>query len=47
MLWDITYDPGGNRAVFFHAKLSDGMLEVPPDEASALATLGNVKEGAA
>ena len=47
MLWDIAYASGRNRAVFFRARLSDGVLDVPPDEAAALATLGNVKGGAA
>src|ERR1017187_3653477 len=29
MLWDIVFRPGGNRAVFFDAKLEHGVLSVP------------------
>jgi len=29
MLWDILYQPSGNRAIFFEAELTHGVLEVP------------------
>lgn len=29
MLWDIHYEPGGNRPIFFDAALKDGVLEIP------------------
>jgi CRISPR-associated protein Cas5d len=40
MLWDIEYAPDGNRARFFAAKLLHGVLEVPDDPESTLATVG-------
>ena len=47
MLWDIVHEPKGKRAVFFHAKLANGIMEAPPDEPAALATLRNAKGGVA
>lgn len=29
MLWDIEYSPDGNKALFFNAKLIDGVLSIP------------------
>jgi len=37
MLWDITYGPEGNRAVFFPAVLEEGVLNVPADADVAFA----------
>ena len=39
VLWDIAFGPGTNHAIFFDASLRRGVLEVPPDAESALATL--------
>ncbi len=39
MLWDINFSSQGNVPVFFDARLQNGVLEVPLDAASALATL--------
>jgi len=40
MLWDIAYDPKrGNRPIFFHAQMRDGVIDVPPTAAKALETL--------
>jgi len=48
MLWDIDYGPEANRPVFFAASLEQGVVEVPPDAATAEATLtaAAVKGGA-
>lgn len=35
MLWDVVYEPAGNRPVFFKADLRDGVLEVPLTEDEA------------
>ena len=42
MLWDVVYRPGGNRAVFFDARLEQGVLEVPvePPQLAALRAQG-------
>lgn len=40
MLWDIAFAAEGNRAIFFNASLKNGVLDVPTDADSALATLG-------
>ncbi len=39
MLWDILYDEGANRPVFFAAKMNNGVIEVPPTAEAAAATL--------
>lgn len=39
MLWDVEYAPGGNRPVFFRARLTDGVLEVPATAELAARTL--------
>jgi len=39
MLWDIEFGANTNAAIFFDASLRQGVLEVPPDAESALATL--------
>jgi CRISPR-associated protein Cas5d len=38
MLWDVLYQPSGNRAVYFDAELNQGVLEVPaePPQLTAL-----------
>ena len=38
MLWDILYEPGGNRPVFFKAALRGGVLDVPATPEAAEAT---------
>lgn len=42
MLWDVLYQPSGNRAVYFDADLKDGVLEVPaePPQLAALRAQG-------
>lgn len=47
MLWDIAFGPEENAAIFFDASLRQGVLEVPPDAESALATLHAGTGGAA
>ena len=47
MLWDIAFGTKANTAIFFDAALRQGVLEVPPDRESALATLRETKGGAA
>jgi CRISPR-associated protein Cas5d len=39
MLWDIAFGRNGNEAIFFGASLKRGVLNVPPDPASAMATV--------
>lgn len=46
MLWDIDFGPGGNRPLFFHARLEDGVLEVPEDPEVSLRTRGGGNGGA-
>jgi hypothetical protein len=29
MLWDIAFSPQGNRPLLYHAKMTDGVIEVP------------------
>ena len=41
MLHDIIYQQQGNRALFFSAKLEEGVLEVPPVTVAASAAGGN------
>ena len=36
MLWDIDFQPSGNRPIFFRARLENGVLEVPEDPESTL-----------
>ncbi len=47
MLWDIAFGPKANTAIFFDASLQQGVLDVPPDAESALATLPVGTGGAA
>jgi CRISPR-associated protein Cas5d len=47
MLWDIAFSPKGNRPVFFAARLDKGVLEVPPDEASAVRSIHSATMGGA
>ena len=47
MLWDISFSPKANAPIFFDASLRHGVLEVPPDAESALATLHTETGGAA
>jgi len=47
MLWDIVYDEGGNRPVFFRAELQDGVLEVPADPEATLVAAPVGEGGAA
>jgi CRISPR-associated protein Cas5d len=47
MLWDISFSPKANAPIFFDASLRHGVLEVPPDAESALATLHAETGGAA
>lgn len=47
MLWDIVFGPKANAAIFFDASLQQGVLEVPPDAESALATLHAATGGTA
>lgn len=41
MLWDITHQPEGARAIFFEASLDQGVLNVPSDPESANASRNN------
>lgn len=48
MLWDIAYDQErGNRPIFFHAQMNEGVIDIPPDANSALATLKTLSSGGA
>jgi CRISPR-associated protein Cas5d len=47
VLWDIAFGTDTNAAIFFDASLRHGVLEVPPDAESALATLHAGTGGAA
>ena len=47
MLWDIAFGPKTNAAIFFDASLRQGVLGIPPDAKSALATLHAETGGAA
>jgi CRISPR-associated protein Cas5d len=47
LLWDIAFAAKTNAAIFFNASLRQGVLEVPPDVESALATLRTGIGGAA
>lgn len=46
MLWDIIHDKKENIPVFFAARLSNGVLEVPPDAESARASIATGEGGA-
>jgi len=46
MLWDVDYGKKRNRAVFFHARLEEGVLHVPGSAEAALASL-NAEQGGA
>ncbi len=39
MLWDIIYQAGANRPVFFAARMNSGVIEIPPTAEAANATL--------
>lgn len=45
MLWDVDYGTDRNRAIFFHARLSDGVMDVPQTVEAASATLSSEKGG--
>jgi CRISPR-associated protein Cas5d len=47
VLWDIAFGTKANVAIFFDASLRQGVLDVPPDAESALATLHSGAGGAA
>lgn len=46
MLWDIEFGPGGNRPLFFPARLEQGVMEVPEDPQQALLASFGQKGGA-
>jgi CRISPR-associated protein Cas5d len=47
VLWDIAFGAEANAAIFFDASLRQGVLDVPPDAESALATLHSGAGGGA
>jgi len=46
MLWDIVYGKKSNRPVFFPARLTGGVLEVPPQPEALAMLAGAGKAGA-